>query len=47
MKRLELGLTDQEREQRDQARRTRNASIAVTVIMLCLGVFLYWMGGPP
>ncbi len=46
MKRLQLGLTEQEREQNDRARRARNIMVAAGVLFLVDCLILFLLGEP-
>lgn len=43
---MELGLTPQERRERDLARRERNVFIALTVVAILSSTLLYWLDAP-
>lgn len=43
MKRIVLGLTPQERDQRDAERRTQNCLIALAVLVSIAGLVLFWL----
>jgi len=47
MSRLDLGLTPQERRERDHVRRERNCVLAITIISAVGALLLLWFGPPP